>query len=452
MAMNEKAPNHALSPMRCPVGLSDVDLFGAGAQEHWYEAYSILHRESPVHRLPGEGLTPGTDGYILSRHADISRVVRDPERFPTMFTPRLARIVESGKTAEESLQSANLMEVSMSTLRPTQELYRSHRQELTDPWVGTGASRHREMITTCVDELIDDWIDDGEVEFIKQFARPLPQRVMANILGFPREDVTKLEFWGNAQVVPFVHGKGHRMLITAEQAADQRKNLEGFQTYILDHVAEKRRSPHDDMISFLCDVTYEALDRKLTDLEIAGIVYAMILGGLETTQYALEEQLQLLCERPDVFQTLRADRSKLRFFIEEAMRIRSPTQGLSTRYTTREEIFQDVRVPAHSLLHLRFGAANVDPEEFECPHEVDLDRRAVTRHLAFSAGPRVCPGANLSRLEQQIALSRLLERLESIEYGQQNDFLHQPGIMLGTLELNLRFSKAEPTAPAATES
>jgi cytochrome P450 len=177
----------------------------------------------------------------------------------------------------------------------------------------------------------------------------------------------------------------------------------------------------------------------------------MILGGLETTQYALEEQAQLLCERPGVFAALRADRGRLRFFIEEAMRMRSPTQGLSTRYTTQGEEFQGVRVPAGSLLHLRFGAANVDAAEFECPHELDLERRAVTRHLAFSAGPRVCPGASISRLEQQIAWDRLLDRLDSIEYGEGNDFLHQPGIMFGTLKLNLRFSKADPASAATTE-
>ena len=105
-------------------------------------------------------------------------------------------------------------------------------------------------------------------------------------------------------------------------------------------------------------------------------------------------------------------------------------------------------MPAGSLLHLRFGAANVDEEEFACPFDLDLDREGVTRHVAFSTGPRVCPGANLSRVEQQIAWGVLLDRLESIEYGDGNDWLHQPGIMLGTLKLNLRFTKAADAAVA----
>ena len=211
-------------------------------------------------------------------------------------------------------------------------------------------------------------------------------------------------------------------------------------------VKEKRAQPADDMISFLTQVRYEALGRALTDEEINGIVYAMLIGGLETTQYAIAEQAQLLCEQDGLFDRLKADPSLIRPFIEESMRLRSPTQGLSTRITSRDEEFQGVKVPAGSTLHLRWGAANVDPEEFDEPYRLDLDRKAVTRHVAFSAGPRVCPGAGLSRLEQTIAWERLLSRLDSLSYAPDNLFMHQPGIMLGTLQLNLRFTKSSEAA------
>jgi cytochrome P450 len=440
--MNEtKTPNHALSAMRCPVRLEDVDLFSPGAQEHWYEAYAILHEQAPVLRLPGEGAGPGSDGYILTKYADIARVVRDPVRFPPTLSLAVDQLKRSGLAAED-LPQTNAMMASMLTLRPTIELWRAHRQELTDPWVGPGAARHTQMITRCVDQLVDHWIDRGEVEFISEFARPLPQLVMANVLGFPVADIPRLAEWGTAQVAAFVYGRGHRNILTREQTIEQFKLLDGFKEYVHGHVLEKRAHPKDDMISFLTQVTYQALGRKLTDLEINGIVYAMIIGGLETTQYALEEQAQLLCERDGVFAAIKADRDKLRQFIEEGMRLRAPTQGLSTRITSQDEVFQGVKVPAGSLLHLRWAAANIDAEEFDCPHELQLDRRAASRHLTFSAGPRVCPGAGISRLEQTIAWNRLLDRIDAIEYAPGNTFMHQPGIMLGTLELKLRFTKA----------
>lgn len=192
----------------------------------------------------------------------------------------------------------------------------------------------------------------------------------------------------------------------------------------------------------LTAVTYRALGRKLTDFEINGIVYAMVIGGLETTQYALEEQAQLLCEQPGLFDTLRGDPDRIRPFVEEALRLRAPTQGLSTRTTSRDEVFQGVTVPAGSLLHLRFAAANVDPAEFDCPLEFRLDRKAVSRHLTFSAGPRVCPGAGISRVEQNVAWERLTARIARLAYAPGNTFLHQPGIMLGTLALVLDFERA----------
>ncbi len=438
-----KTPNHELSPMKCPMTLADVDLFGPGAPEHWYEAYEILHREAPVHRLLGEGPTPDKDAYILTKYDDIALVVRDPVRFPPLMSLGLKDLNESGVPPED-VPNLNTMMASMMTLRPTNALYRSHRQELTDPWVGPGASRNAEMIRRHVDDLIDNWIDNdpAEVEFISEFARPLPQRVMNSILGFPQEDIALVEKWGAAQVAAFVYGKGHRNLLNEEQTREQFEALDEFAEYVDGHIEDRRRRPKDDMITFLTQVTYEALGRKLTNLEINGIVYAMVIGGLETTQYAIEEQAQLLCERDGVFAAVKQDRSKLRHFTEEGMRLRSPTQGLSTRITTQDEVFQGVTVPAGSQLHLRWGAANIDGEEFECPHELQLDRKAVSRHLTFSQGPRVCPGAHLSRLEQTIAWDRLLDRIDHLEYAPGNSFLHQPGIMLGTLELKLRFTKA----------
>ena len=429
--------------VKCPMSLDDVDLFAPGAQEYWYEAYDILHQESPVHRIPGEGYAPGTDGFILTKYEDIARVVRDPVRFPPSLSLGLQDMA-AAKERGETPPFMNAMMESMLTLRPNIELWRSHRQELTDPWVGPGAVRHQDMIRAAAHEMIDNWIDreDSTVDFVAEFARPLPQLVLANILGFPREDIPQLAEWGTAQVQAFVYGKGHRNILEPDEMVEQFKKLDGFKEYVADQVQDKRKNPKEDMISFLCDVEYEALGRKLTDTEINGVVYAMVIGGLETTQYALEEQAQLLCEHPGMFTELKEDRSKIRTFTEEGMRLRSPTQGLSTRTTSQDEEFQGVKVPKGSLLHMRWAAGNIDPDEWECPYDIQLDRKAVGRHLTFSQGPRVCPGAGISRQEQTIGWDVLLDRLDGIEYAENNTFEHQPGIMLGTLALNLKFTPA----------
>ncbi len=424
----------------CPVHLEDVDLFSPGAPEHWYEAYDILHSEAPVHRIPGEGFEPGTDAFILTKHEDIAAVVRDQDRFPlpgAMLVDQLCAMENDPFEAP----NVNVMMASMTTLRPNPEMWRAHRQELTDPWVGPGAPRNEDMVRRLAHELIDQWIDRGTVEFVSEFAQPLPQMVMACILGWPLEDLKLLKYYGDGCVKPFVYGSGHRNVLPEEEIQSQFEVLAEFRQYTADLIAEKRKNPQDDMISFLTGVEYSPLKRKLTDDEINGIVYAMVIGGLETTQYALAEQVQLLIDRDDVWKEIKANREKVRPFTEEGMRLRSPTQGLSTRITSRDEVFQGVKVPKGSFLHLRWAAANIDPEEWEDAKTLKLDRKAGTRHLTFSQGARVCPGATLSRVEQLVAWNALLDRVKRFEYDEGNDFLHQPGIMLGTLELHLKFDK-----------
>ncbi|MEH6519003.1 MAG: cytochrome P450 [Halioglobus sp.] len=449
--MNNKTPNHYSGPASCPKSLTNVDLFGPGAQEHWYEAYPILHAQAPVLKLAGQGLDGNSDAFVLTRHEDIERVVKDPQRFTprmSLWVEQMQAMLDRGEPPPQDPARFDIALESARTLRPTIELWRAHRKELTDPWVGPGAKRHSELITTVVDELIDSWIDrdDGDgrgtVEFIQEFAKPLPQIIIARVLGFPLADLPRLEAWGSALVIGFVCGQGHLNKLSEADAARQAESVAGFGEYVIDMVASKRANPGDDMISGLISTRYQALDRMLTDAEIAGIVYLMVLGGLETTQYALEEGAQLLCDDPSLFAKLQTKPDRVRAFTEECLRLRAPTQGLSTRMTTRDEIFQDVTVPAGSVLHIRFGAGNVDPKQHSCPFEIDLERKALGNHLSFSQGPRTCPGAGISRLEQVIAWERLLTRLGSLEYAPGNSFEHQSGIMLGTLALSLRFTKA----------
>ncbi len=434
--MNKK-PNHKLSEMACPHQLADVDLFALGAQEHWYEAYDILHNEAPVHRIPGEGFMPGTDAFILTRYEDISRVVKDEQRYP----PALSLMIRQLSESPEAAVNMNTMIQSMVSLRPNPELWRSHRQELTDPWVGPGASRHKSMIVDVAHSLIDQWVDEEKVDFVSQFAQPLPQMVMAKVLGWPIEDLKLLKYFGDGTVKAFVYGSGHRCILPTEEVRSQLEVLQEFQAYTNALIAARRSAPEEDMITFLTTVEYSPLNRKLTDAEINGIVYAMVIGGLETTQYALAEQAQLVIENHAVWQALKEDKRKVRAFTEEGMRLRAPTQGLSTRTTSQEEVFQGVAVPKGSFLHMRWAAANIDPLEWDDPTELKLDRKAGTRHLTFSQGARVCPGASLSRLEQVEAWNALIDRIDHFEYAEDNTFTHQPGIMLGITKLNLAFKK-----------
>ena len=431
----------AMPQASCPMSVEEVDLFAPGAQEHWYDAYKLLQEDAPVLRLPGQGYEPGADAYVLTRYEDIRRVVRDPDLFPTRVGPGSSGTSEIHDRifADEGFGE---VVTARERLRPDIEAHKAHREQLTEPWVGaSGALRHRDMITEHANRLMDAWIDRGEVEFVTEFAAPLPQAVISTILGFPLEDMPMTKQWEEAQVRRFVYGFGPKSQMEAPDEEDNARALVAFNRYIQERIDEKRREPKEDMITFLTQVEFQG--QPLSDGDIISVVSGMHIGGNETTQYALTSEAMLLARHPEVVDELRADRSKVRFFVEEALRLYAPTQGLSGRMVARDTEIRGVRIPAGSLLHLRWAAANRDPELCPAPDELRLDRKNPGKHLTFSIRPRGCPGAGLSRLEQNIAVNVMLDRLDDIRLAPgANDFKHQPGIMLGLYELNLRFTKA----------
>ncbi len=423
----------------CPVQLDDVDLFSPGAQEYWFDSYRILHEQAPVHRIPGEGGLPGTDAFILSKYDDIAMVVRDPDTY------EFYNAAEGDEAAQAIFreQGFGTLGDTWDSLRPTMEEHKRHRMELTDPWVALpAAERHTPMIERAAHDLMDRWIDDGAVEFVKAFAAPLPQTVITTILGFPLEDMPMTRQWEEEQVKRFVYGFSHKNLLSVEDEKANAEALVAFQHYIGEQIEEKRRNPKDDMITFLLNVEYGPEKRRLSDAEVVSVVYGMHIGGNETTQYALTAEAMLLAQQPELVEELRADRSKVRFFVEEALRLFAPTQGLSTRIVTKDVTIRGVDVPKGSMLHLRYGAANRDPDLCPATDAIDLTRKNPGRHLTFSMGPRVCPGAGLSRLEQNVAVNVMLDRLDGLRLAPgANDLTHQPGIMLGLWELHLEFAK-----------
>ena len=423
---------------RCPMHLDEIDLFEEGAEEFWFESYEILHRDAPVHRLPGEGDEPGSDAFIVSKYEDIAAIVKDPATFPIRFEQG-ANNLEQEIIAEHGFGDAVN---ARQTLRPDIEQHKQHRHQLTDPWVGTGAGRHEGMVAEACHRLIDNWIADGQVEFVKGFAAPLPAISITKILGFPLEDLPRLRKWEEAQVRRFVYGKTHKNIMSDEDERENARTLAEFHAYIQEQIDHKRRHPEDDMVSFLTQVQYGDEKRPLSHGEIASVAYGMNIGGNETTQYALTAEAHLLAEQPQLAEELRADRSKVKVFVEEAMRLYAPTHGLSTRRAARDVNLRGVDIPKGSLLHLRYGAGNRDEEEFAGADRVDLQRRKPARHLTFSQGPRSCPGSGLSRLEQNVAVNAMLDRLDDLRLAPgKNDLKRQPGIMLGLWELHLEFSE-----------
>jgi cytochrome P450 len=151
----------------------------------------------------------------------------------------------------------------------------------------------------------------------------------------------------------------------------------------------------------------------------------------------------LMLRQPDLQGRLVDDPSLIPTFVEEVLRLESPTQGL-WRMVAQDVELSGTVIPAGSVVHLRYGAANRDERMFAEPDQLDLSRTNAARHLAFASGEHRCPGAELSRVEQRVAFERLLSRLAEIHLTPgRNDFTHHRGFVLRALkELHISFRPA----------
>jgi cytochrome P450 len=314
-----------------------------------------------------------------------------------------------------------------------QPRHRKYRNLIDKFFRGRTLSESRPMIEEIVTSLIDRFADKGEIEFIKEFAEPLPVTVITKLIGFPLEDMPQLKRWSASWALPFARG------LTREQEMTVARDGVDFQNYIKTFVDARRKEPRQDVISHLVQARYEDI-RPLTDHEIASIVDNLYIGGNETTTFALSSGVWLMLRDRAIYDQLIANPAKIKTFVEEVLRLESPTQGLYRTVVSDTKI-RGTPIPKGSTIHMRFAAANRDDAVFPNPDVLDLDRANAARHLAFSQGEHHCPGAALSRLEQLIAFEQLLSRLPNLRFAPgKNDFKHLPGFVLRSLRhLHLSF-------------
>lgn len=402
-----------------------IDLFDPKTQEDWYPAYRKLLSDFPVYQIPG------TDTYVISRYEDILTVVRDTVTFSNEPAKHGGEMLIQHAEARQYYVDHGLgKDMGRSRFTPLgidPPEHRKYRVLIERYFQNRALGKRRATIEKVVESLIDAFAARGEIEFIKEFAEPLPVTIITTMLGFPLRDVPQLRVWSAAWAAPFARG------LTLEQEMDvARKGVE-FQNYIKDVIDQRRRQPEDDIITYLTQARYDDA-RPLTDHEIASMVDHLFIGGNETTAFALSSGMWLMLREPRIYQTLLADPSKIPVFVEESLRLESPTQGLP-RVVTRDTEIAGVRIPKGSNVHIRFGAANRDERKFACPETLNLSRGNANRHLAFSQGEHTCPGAGLSRLEQTISFGRLLARLRNLRFTPgKNDFTHHPGLTLRALK------------------
>ncbi|MGE0665087.1 MAG: cytochrome P450 [Sphingomonadales bacterium] len=413
------SPVNRMAEPICPRTLDEAVLADSEVLECPYPTYALLREQAPV------WLDPLTGVYNITRYDDLRQVLRDTETFSNrrpgeeFSNPTgVARLVyeryrERGWVPGVSLAGRDDPE---------------HRQMRAMFDRAFTASRIKEMdsfVEQVAYQLIDGFIGDGRCEFVGQYAAPLPLIVICRQMGARDEDIWRIKEWTDA----WIRGRG--LGLTEEEllrAID--KEIEA-QHYFQPIFERLRRVPDDTLLSALVNTVIPEWGRPLTDSELhAEMMQDTFVGGSETTTNAIAGGLMLLGMNPDVWARLKSDPDRyLKTFCEEVVRLESPVQGL-TRLTTRDVELHGVTIPQGSIVCVRFAAANRDPEKFEHPDEVDLERRNAGAHLGFSSGTHHCLGAPLARRELYGAFRAFMDKIEDFRLAPGNAFRHVPNYAL----------------------
>jgi cytochrome P450 len=402
-----------------------VDLFDPATQEDWYPTYAELRDHQPVYRVPG------TNEFVISRYDDIMHVLRHQRTFPTGASKRRSE-------AAQQVYDRGGWE-RMTPLGTNPPVHRHYRALVDQFFTGSGLEAVRPFIEQVIDDQFATFEGDGRVEWNSQYAVPVPVRVITHMLGLPADDIGRLKAWSAAWILPFV-----RRLEPDEDVWVAEQVVEMYE-YLAEQIAGKRTEPGDDIITHLTRTPFtgEPAERPLTDQEIITIVDHLFIGGNETTTFAMTSALWIMLREPDLYDRLLAEPTLVPNFVEEVLRLESPTQGL-WRAVAEDTELHGVPIPTGSTVHVRYASGNRDERMFACPHEVQLDRPNSRRHLAFTLGEHQCPGADLSRLEQVLTLEHVLRRLPGLRLAPgANDFTHVPMFTMRALRaLHLEFDVA----------
>jgi cytochrome P450 len=255
-----------------------------------------------------------------------------------------------------------------------------------------------EIVRPVVNALVDEFIDAGEADLVKDFTLEFPTRVISKLLGLPEEDLP----WFRKRAVELIsYTVKYKRAFEASAA---------LKDYFLQQIDQRRSNPTDDVIGDL--VTAEIDGEKLSDVAIYSFLRLLLPAGLETTYRSSGNLLYLLLTHPDQFHAVQADHELISPAIEEGLRFETPLTTVQ-RYATEDTEVEGVELTAGSVIDVCIGSANRDERRWENSEEFDISRKRVP-HISFAAGEHPCMGLHLARMETRVAVECLLTRLTII--------------------------------------
>ena len=378
---------------------------------HPQPIFKVLCDETPVLRVD---MLSGP-GVLLARKAEIMDALRHPEVF-----------------------SSNMDAVDLKNKRPLIPLqydppdHKKFRRLLDPIFAPRKMAAMDDEVSGLVNHLIDGFIEDGQVDFAKQFSIPFPSQVFLTLLGLPLDELDTFLTMKDGIIRPdHVTGK----LYGSRQAQDyQQKIADSVYDYFEIVLDERQKERRDDMLSHFLDSEVDG--DRLTREDILDICFLFLIAGLDTVTATLDCMFSFLAQHPEHRRQLAEDPGLIPNAIEELLRWETPVMGIA-RVAVEDTELNGCPIKAGDQVLVMIGAANVDEAEFPDGDEVRFDRE-VNPHIAFGGGIHRCLGSHLARLELRIMIEETLARYPQIALDGAPTYVESPFInQLKTLPVRL---------------
>jgi cytochrome P450 len=393
-----------------------------------FPAYRRLRDEDPAH------WSPRLRAWVLTRYDDCRRVLLDKQISSDRLRPFFAAM-----PAEESARIATIIR------------YLSHWMVFRDPPDHTRLRRltskvfnlqsmtaMRPRIEAISHSLLDALDRRNEIDFVADFAGPLPALVIMAMLGVPAEELARVRRLSDEMAL-FIGSSR----TSAEKYAVAERATGAMAHFFRELIAERRAAPREDLISGLVALGAETAgdDAPLSDDEIVASCILLLFAGHETTTNHIANGLLSLLEFPEQLEALRAEPALAAAAVEELLRYDGPS-GAQVRIVTHDGEMHGRRLARGERVFLMLNAANRDERAYADPDRVDLQRDGPA-HLTFGFGMHICLGFPLARLEGQIALPAVLARWHTIALAIERNRIEWLNSMVfrGMKTLPLRVTK-----------
>lgn len=380
--------------------------------DFWGNPWPVLEKlqeEQPVF------YSPELDFWIVTRYADVRKCFLDNKSYSAAITLMPIKPLMESTIASFMKSGFRDGPVLVNEDPPT---HRARRTRLSRQFEPGRLAAIEPFIRKTVSRYLDGIVKKGEADLMQDFIYDIPLLVVFHLLDLPDDQLKQVKKWGEDTAL-FSWGRP-----TEDQQKSMADALGEYWAYASEHIARKKQNLGDDLISLAIRGQIEEGEEAWPDEFLIRLLLNVTFAGHETTTNASGNALVNLLENPHLWQGLVADPTRIATAIDELLRV-GPSVVAWRRKALVDVELSGVTIPAGSNIIIYSGAANRDPEVFEDPQSIDLDRDNANKMLTFGFGPHLCLGQPLAKLEMRVMLEELIRRLPHIDLVPQK-FTYSP--------------------------